>query len=124
MHGHEWLRGCVPPQILYNLLFTSLPVILVAVFDQDLGQDFCMDHPEAYAVGRRGERFDRKLFWYNILDGVWQGTVCFLFAIAVYGWSTSGVWAKRGGRAREGRGGEGREGGEAMVGRVGGQALW
>jgi phospholipid-translocating ATPase len=75
-------------QLLYNLLFTSLPVILVAVFDQDLGQDFCMEHPQAYAVGPRGERFHRRLFWYNILDGVYQGTVCFLFAISVYGWST------------------------------------
>ena len=68
------------------MLFTSLPVIVVAVLDQDLGQEYCVEHPEAYRVGIRGERFTRRLFWYNILDGVYQGTVCFLVAFAVFGW--------------------------------------
>jgi len=79
------------PQILYNLLFTSLPIIAVAALDQDLSQDCAMATPQAYAIGIRGDRFNAKLFWANILDGVYQGTVCFLFAFAVFGWSTSAV---------------------------------
>jgi len=38
-------------QSLYNLLFTSLPVMFFAVLDRDLEPDMVSSHPELYSTG-------------------------------------------------------------------------
>nr|GMC59364.1 probable phospholipid-transporting ATPase 8 [Ipomoea batatas] len=56
---------------LYNVFFTSLPVIALGVFDQDLSDQLCLKHPEVYIEGSRNMLFK----WYRILGWMLNGIV-------------------------------------------------
>lgn len=64
--------------MFYNLVFTSLPPIFIAVLDQELGAKELLMYPRLYEDGILRKRFNARLFWLAILDGCWQGTICYL----------------------------------------------
>jgi phospholipid-translocating ATPase len=55
--------------LLYNLIFTSLPVILLGAFDQDLNAQALLAFPPLYERGIRGLEYTRTKFWLYVLDG-------------------------------------------------------
>ncbi|XP_006654889.1 phospholipid-transporting ATPase 10-like [Oryza brachyantha] len=59
---------------LYNVLFTSLPVIAMGVFDQDVSARFCLRYPMLYQEGPQNLlfRWSRLLGWmaYGVASGV------------------------------------------------------
>lgn len=57
-------------QMLYNLLFTALAPVIVAVFDQELADTTLMREPRLYKDGIVSGSFNRRLLWINIIDGV------------------------------------------------------
>lgn len=65
----------------YNVLFTSLPVIALGVFDQDVSQQFCLKFPSLYQEGLQNTLFS----WLRILswsfNGVLSATFIFFFCI-------------------------------------------
>ncbi|RKO95736.1 ATPase, P-type, K/Mg/Cd/Cu/Zn/Na/Ca/Na/H-transporter, partial [Caulochytrium protostelioides] len=63
--------------MFYNLLFTSLPPIVMGIFDQDLGDRYCLAFPQLHVVGIRGSRFTLKGFWLYVADAAWQSACCF-----------------------------------------------
>ena len=68
----------------YNLAFTSVPVILLAVFDQDVSDTVSMLVPQLYRVGILRQEWNQwKFIWY-MLDGVYQSVICFFFPYLVY----------------------------------------
>lgn len=56
--------------MLYNLLFTALPPIAIALFDQELSDATLMREPRLYRDGIFSGRFNRRKLWLNIVDGV------------------------------------------------------
>ncbi|KAI0471575.1 phospholipid-translocating P-type ATPase [Xylariaceae sp. FL0804] len=74
---------------VFNVLFTSLPVILFGMFERDLGAQTLLAKPELYAYGQRGQGFSfaKYLAWMAMaaLDSVviwlvaWQSFRAFLF---------------------------------------------
>jgi len=72
-------------QMFYNLLFTSLPVIVLAALDQDISPEYTYAFPTLFQAGIRRIAFNRLAFWFFMLDGLWQGTMCFLFPLLIYG---------------------------------------
>ncbi|XP_062232932.1 putative phospholipid-transporting ATPase 9 isoform X2 [Phragmites australis] len=69
---------------LYNVFFTSLPVIALGVFDQDVSARLCLQYPELYQEGVQNVLFS----WHRILgwmfNGVMNAILIFFFCIAAF----------------------------------------
>ncbi|XP_054822485.1 putative phospholipid-transporting ATPase 9 [Prosopis cineraria] len=67
---------------LYNVFFTSLPVIALGVFDQDVSAELCLKFPLLYQEGVQNILFS----WTRILGWQFNGAVCatliFFFCIS------------------------------------------
>ncbi|KAF9238250.1 phospholipid-translocating P-type ATPase [Melanogaster broomeanus] len=74
--------------LFYNLLFTSLPVIFLGGFDQDVNARAAMAFPELYIRGIRGLEYTKLMFWSYVLDGLYQSAVIFFIPYLVW---TSGL---------------------------------
>ncbi|KAF8269428.1 phospholipid-translocating P-type ATPase [Lactarius quietus] len=61
--------------LLYNLLFTSLPVATLGAFDQDINAKAAMAFPQLYVRGIRGLEYTRTKFWLYMLDGLYHNLV-------------------------------------------------
>lgn len=55
---------------MYNLLFTSLPIILLAVADMDIAPSTVYKNPELYMAGIKGEFFSTFGFWVYLMNGI------------------------------------------------------
>ncbi|KAI8100209.1 uncharacterized protein BX664DRAFT_355545 [Halteromyces radiatus] len=64
---------------LYNLIFTSLPIIFLGIWDQDLNASTSLLYPELYRMGLRDDKFKTVRFWMNVIDSIFQSSVCFFF---------------------------------------------
>lgn len=78
--------------ILYNLVFTSLPPLLMGVFDQNVPDHVLLDNPRLYSLGSNGQLYTWCTFWLNILDAFWQSIVVFYVSFIVYYESSVPLW--------------------------------
>ncbi|KDO30720.1 hypothetical protein SPRG_04622 [Saprolegnia parasitica CBS 223.65] len=69
---------------LYNLCFTSLPIIVLGVFDYDVPWSVGAQFPALYRVGLNGELFNTRVFFQWICAAVFESAVIFVFAIYGY----------------------------------------
>ncbi|KAG6418117.1 hypothetical protein SASPL_120316 [Salvia splendens] len=76
--------------VLYSVIYTSLPTIVVGILDKDLGRGTLLKYPQLYGAGQRGESYNGKLFWVTILDTMWQSVAAFFIPLAAYWDSTVG----------------------------------
>jgi len=53
--------------LLVNLVFTSLPVIFMGAFDQDVTAEVAMKVPQLYMRGILRKEWTQWKFWYPIL---------------------------------------------------------
>ncbi|CAN6201610.1 unnamed protein product [Urochloa humidicola] len=69
---------------LYNVFFTSLPVIALGVFDQDVSARLCIQYPQLYQEGVQNVLFSwrRILGW--MLNGVMNAVLIFFFCITAF----------------------------------------
>ncbi|AQL03521.1 Putative phospholipid-transporting ATPase 9 [Zea mays] len=69
---------------LYNVFFTSLPVIALGVFDQDVSARLCIQYPQLYQEGVQNILFSwcRILGW--MLNGVMNAVLIFFFCITTF----------------------------------------
>ncbi|KAI9029999.1 hypothetical protein CLU79DRAFT_695464 [Phycomyces nitens] len=85
---------------LYNLIFTSLPIIFLGIWDQDLSARISLRYPELYRMGLRNDKFKTWHFWLMVVDAIYQSAVSFFFpymlfvagAFDVAGFSTNGIY--------------------------------
>ncbi|KAH7868232.1 phospholipid-transporting ATPase 1 [Lentinula edodes] len=70
--------------LLYNLVFTSLPVIVMGAFDQDLNAKAALAFPQLYVRGIRGLEYTRTKFWLYMGDGLYQSIVVFFIPYLVW----------------------------------------
>lgn len=66
-----WMGG------LYNLFLTSLPPIVLGVFDQELVAEYALAFPEIYAKGQRNSAFNFRIFFSWIAAAIWHSAVVF-----------------------------------------------
>lgn len=64
---------------LYNLIFTSLPIIFLGIWDQDLNAETSLKYPQLYRMGLRNDKFKVWRFWLTTFDSLYQSAVCFFF---------------------------------------------
>lgn len=69
---------------LYNVFFTSLPVIALGVFDQDVSARYCLKFPLLYQEGVQNVLFSwvRILGWMG--NGIMSGIIIFFFCTKAY----------------------------------------
>lgn len=77
--------------VLYSVLYTALPTIIVAIFDKDLSRRTLLKYPKLYGSGQREERYNKKLFVFCMMESVWQSLVIFYIPYFVYRRSTIDV---------------------------------
>lgn len=69
---------------LFNVILTSLPVISLGVFEQDVSSEVCLQFPALYQQGPRNLFFD----WYRILgwmgNGVYSSLMIFFLTIHIF----------------------------------------
>ncbi|KAL9323014.1 hypothetical protein ACSQ67_011067 [Phaseolus vulgaris] len=70
--------------ILFNVVLTSLPVISLGVFEQDVPSEVCLQFPALYQQGPKNLFFD----WYRILgwmgNGLYSSLVIFFLVIIIF----------------------------------------
>ncbi|KAL5521166.1 hypothetical protein ACEPAG_9088 [Sanghuangporus baumii] len=71
--------------LLYNVVFTSLPVISLGAFDQDINAKAALAFPQLYLRGIRGLDYTRTKFWMYMGDGLYQSVV--VYFIPYFAWS-------------------------------------
>ncbi|CAN6866872.1 unnamed protein product [Brassica oleracea] len=74
--------------VLYSVIYTSVPTIIIGILDKDLGRRTLLNHPQLYGVGQRGEGYSTTLFWYMMFDTIWQSAAIFFIPLFAYWGST------------------------------------
>uniref|UniRef100_A0A7N0VNK4 Phospholipid-transporting ATPase n=1 Tax=Kalanchoe fedtschenkoi TaxID=63787 RepID=A0A7N0VNK4_KALFE len=67
-------------QSLYNVLFTTLPVIIVGLFDKDVSASLSKKYPELYKEGIRHSFFKWSVIGYWALSAVYQSLLFYFFS--------------------------------------------
>lgn len=75
--------------MLFNLVFTSLPVAILGILDQDVDAKTSMAYPQLYRRGILGKEWTRRRFFGYMLDGLYQSAIAFGVPYFVFAWSTT-----------------------------------
>lgn len=70
--------------VLYSVLYTSIPTIIVGILDKDLSRTSLLKHPQLYGAGQRQESYNGRLFWVTMLDTLWQSAAVFFVPLLAY----------------------------------------
>ncbi|XP_024183976.1 phospholipid-transporting ATPase 1 isoform X2 [Rosa chinensis] len=74
--------------MLYSIIYTALPTIVVGVLDKDLSRMTLLSYPQLYGAGHRQECYNTKLFWVTMVDTLWQSVAVFFIPLLAYWGST------------------------------------
>ena len=69
--------------LVFNLIYTSVPIMVVTVADQDLPADLLLEKKIFYRQGQCSTLYTRLLFWLTVIDAFYQSAVVFLVAYGV-----------------------------------------
>ncbi|KAL1516456.1 hypothetical protein ABEB36_000367 [Hypothenemus hampei] len=69
---------------IYNLFYTSLPVLGVGIFDQDVNDKNSIFYPQLYKPGHMNLFFNKKEFFRSALVGCFVSCVLFFIAFGTY----------------------------------------
>ncbi|KAJ4369078.1 phospholipid transporting ATPase [Neocucurbitaria cava] len=70
--------------VFFNLAFTSLPVIVMGVLDQDVDDRVSLAIPQLYRRGIERKEWSQPKFWAYMVDGVYQSAVAFYFVYEIF----------------------------------------
>lgn len=70
--------------VLYSVVYTALPTIIVGVLDKDLSRKTLLKYPQLYGSGQREETYNLKLFIFTMIDTIWQSLVIFFIPYLAY----------------------------------------
>ncbi|CBQ73630.1 related to DNF2-Non-essential P-type ATPase [Sporisorium reilianum SRZ2] len=63
--------------LLYNLVFSSLCVIVIGALDQVVNIKALLAFPQTYKRGIKGAEYTKFLFYMSMLDAAYQGAACY-----------------------------------------------
>ncbi|XP_050676159.1 probable phospholipid-transporting ATPase IM isoform X5 [Leptidea sinapis] len=69
---------------VYNLFYTSLPVLALGVFEQDVSDVISLQFPKLYAPGHTSQLFNKTEFIKSTLHGCFTSLVLFLIPYGTY----------------------------------------
>lgn len=80
--SNMWVNG-------YNVFWTSLPIAIVGILEQECPAYIAEKFPGLYYAGAQGEQFSLRIFAQWILEGVYEGAVCALVPVFLVGYVDS-----------------------------------
>lgn len=78
--------------MLYNLLFTSLPPLVLGVYDRITTPGVLLSMPELYKRGRLSLVYRPYSFWITIADALYESIVIFFTIFITYYDTTIDIW--------------------------------
>lgn len=69
--------------MIFNLVYTSIPIMVVAVADQDLPAELLLEKKVFYRQGQSSAIYTRFYFWMTVIDAFYQSAVVFFMAYGV-----------------------------------------
>uniref|UniRef100_A0A452RGP5 Phospholipid-transporting ATPase n=1 Tax=Ursus americanus TaxID=9643 RepID=A0A452RGP5_URSAM len=73
---------------LYNIVYTSLPVLAMGVFDQDVPEQRSMEYPKLYEPGQLNLLFNKREFFICIAQGIYTSVLMFFIPYGVFAEAT------------------------------------
>jgi len=70
--------------LLFNLAFTSLPIIFMGILDQDVSDKVSLAVPQLYRRGIERKEWTQRKFWLYMIDGLYQSVICFYMAYLIF----------------------------------------
>lgn len=70
---------------VYNLFYTSLPVLSLGIFEQDVSDKYSIEYPKLYTPGLHNALFNTREFVRSVIHGVFGSLVLFSIPYAAYG---------------------------------------
>ncbi|XP_019867395.1 probable phospholipid-transporting ATPase IM isoform X2 [Aethina tumida] len=69
---------------IYNLFYTSLPVLAVGIFDQDVNEKNSVLYPQLYRPGHMNLFFNKKEFFRSAMQGCYVSGILFFISFGTY----------------------------------------
>lgn len=79
---HSWIM------VNFNTLFTGVPIIVYAIFDQDVPAPYLLNYPQLYERGRRNRELHIVVFLIFLFYGVFQSLILYFGGAFIYGTGT------------------------------------
>ena len=76
---------------IFNLVYTSMPIMVTAVADQDLKKEELLTNHVHYQRGLYSKSYTRLKFWLAVLEAIYQSVVVFFVAYGTFYNSTIGI---------------------------------
>ncbi|XP_021322580.1 phospholipid-transporting ATPase ID isoform X2 [Danio rerio] len=73
---------------LYNIVYTSLPVLAMGIFDQDVPEQRSLEYPKLYEPGQLNLLFNKREFFICIAQGIYTSVVLFFIPYSVLSHAT------------------------------------
>ncbi|KAJ3062319.1 hypothetical protein HK102_008812, partial [Quaeritorhiza haematococci] len=75
--------------LLYNVIFTSIPVMVLGIFDKDLSENYTLYAAPLYIDGIQQKAFTFLDYIIVVLESIYQSLVCFYIPVYAYGESAT-----------------------------------
>ncbi|XP_069839472.1 probable phospholipid-transporting ATPase IM [Dendropsophus ebraccatus] len=69
---------------LFNIVYTSLPVLAMGLFDQDVNEQNCMDYTKLYEPGQLNLLFNKRRFFICVLHGIYTSFALFFIPFGAF----------------------------------------
>ena len=72
------------------MIFTSLPVLVLGILDQDVDEATCLRYPKLYVPGQQNRLFNVKVFLLSLFNAIVVSTFLYFFAYEAFYLSVDG----------------------------------
>ncbi|XP_077935498.1 putative phospholipid-transporting ATPase IM isoform X2 [Halichoerus grypus] len=69
---------------LFNIVYTSLPVLAMGIFDQDVSDQNSMDYPQLYGPGQLNLLFNKRKFFICMAHGIYTSLALFFIPYGAF----------------------------------------
>lgn len=69
---------------VYNLFYTSLPVLALGIFEQDVSDKHSIEYPKLYTPGLTNALFNIQEFIWSVMHGVFASLILFIIPYGTY----------------------------------------
>ncbi|KAK7116641.1 hypothetical protein V1264_002281 [Littorina saxatilis] len=78
---------------LYNVFYTSLPILVLGIFDQDVDDAHCVRYPKLYVPGIKDVLFNLRVFTWSVIEGLISSLILFFipYGAFVYSVDSDGI---------------------------------
>ena len=78
--------------LLYNVVFTFLPIVMLGIFDRDVKETSAVAHPALYTPCIHNLHFNERTFWRWVFEAVVQSAIIsYLPTALIEGWGEEGA---------------------------------